>query len=61
MISEISHRALVYGLIWGFWKIQIAKLPYYILEVISTLKRCYLVHIKILYFPKSFLQFPLCA
>jgi hypothetical protein len=24
--SEFSHRALVHGLIWGFWKIQMAKL-----------------------------------
>jgi hypothetical protein len=32
--SEFSHRALVHGLIWGFWKIQMAKLSYYISLVI---------------------------
>jgi hypothetical protein len=30
-ISEFSHRVLVHGLIWGFWKIQMTNLPYYIL------------------------------
>jgi hypothetical protein len=32
--SEFSRRALVHGLIWGFWKIHMAKLYYYILLVI---------------------------
>jgi hypothetical protein len=34
LISEFSHRALVHGLICGFWKIQMAKLSYYMLLVI---------------------------
>jgi hypothetical protein len=33
-ISEFFHRAWVQGLIWGFWKIQMAKLSCYILLVI---------------------------
>jgi hypothetical protein len=34
LVSEFSHRALVRGLIWGFLKIQMAKLSYYSLLVI---------------------------
>jgi hypothetical protein len=32
--SEFPHRTLVQGLIWGFWKNQLAKLSYYVLLVI---------------------------
>jgi hypothetical protein len=58
LISEFSHRALVHGMIWGFWKIQMAKLPYYIFRLFSALKLCYLIHTKILYFSQVFSQFP---
>jgi hypothetical protein len=32
--SEFPHRTMVQGLIWGFWKNQMAKLSYYHLLVI---------------------------
>jgi hypothetical protein len=32
--SEFPHGTMVQGLIWGFWKNQMAKLSYYDLLVI---------------------------
>jgi hypothetical protein len=51
LVSEFSHRALVRGLIWGFLKIQMAKLSYYSLFVIWSIS-------KFCIFPQVFSQFP---